>query len=580
MRKKISRFVALGMTVVMVFSLTACGGSSSKGTSESTGKTEETGTLETTETTDNTETEDAADTKVVANGENSTAAFEWLSEGQPEGWTEADATETVNVHLNSAAYQLDPNAASGNDANNIFRKLIWDFLLVRDEVTGGYIPWLAESYELSDDGLTVDFVIRQDAYFTNGEQVTAEDVVFSFERVRTDTEHCPDSNAKAIRNYIENAEQTGDFSCTLHFKTVNPEFISYLTSFPILCKSAYDEMGYDAYWQAPVGSGAYVLTEYDPANASGVLTMRTDEHGYWGYDFANSYSNVQTINITYAPESTTRLSSLRAGEADIISDVSNMDVEALEAEGFSVDVLRAGSCIFLQFACAEEDTFYNRDLREALSLCIDREAIVSALLGGYGIAAKTNSTEGDLGYRTDIAYEYNIEKAKELVESSGYNGEPLRFIYSTSAISIATELAQAIQSMASEAGINLEVVPLELAIYDEARNNHDFDLCLASIGKSGNMWFKVAAEVIATDRFNTGHTNEELKALGSEIGETLSQERLDELFAEMAAIELTEFEPNLYLYFPTMLYGRDAGVTDIVWHGSYQPNLTFMKVKS
>ena len=157
MRKKIGRFVALGMTAIMVFSMAACGGSSSEGTSEAT---------ETTQTTETEEADGAATAEETVSGESGETTFAWLKEAQPEGWTEADATETVNVHLNSAAYQLDPSAASGNDANNIFRKLIWDFLIVRDEITNEYIPWLAESYELSDDGLTVDFVIGQDAYLT------------------------------------------------------------------------------------------------------------------------------------------------------------------------------------------------------------------------------------------------------------------------------------------------------------------------------------------------------------------------------------------------------------------------------
>lgn len=510
---------------------------------------------------------------------NSSANFEWVSEAQPDGWTEADATETANIHLSAAAYQLDPYAAAGGDAGAIMQYLIFDNLLTRDPATGEYTPWLAESWELAEDGSTMSFVLREDAYFTNGEQVTADDCVFSIERVVTDTEHLPDSSAKPFRNYVDNVEKTGEFSFTIHFKQPNPEIIYLLSGFGIMSKKAYEEMGYDAYWSAPVGSGPFVIDNFDSANGNASFTIRSDEHGYWGYDYVNSYTNLKHVNITYAPEATTRLSSLRAGEADIINDVPTIDAPALEAEGFTIDVLPAVTYIFLQFACADGDVFANRDLREAMSLCIDREAIVAALLGGYGYPAKTNASENDLGYQEEITYEYNVEKAKELVAASGYNGEPIKFIYTTSTVSIATELAQAIQSMAAEVGINLEVTPLEVAIYDEARETHSYDVCIGSIIKSGNMWFKTATEVIGTDRFNTGLTNIELMEIGLEVGKTMDQAELDRLLQEMAKIELTEFEPNIYLYFPTLMYAQNPKLIDVNFHAEHKSDLKFAKLK-
>lgn len=565
MKRVFRKLMAMGLATAMMASVIGCGASSDDTTMSTTPVVD---------TAPGTETAE----QVQAEASNGPAAFDWLSDGQPAGWTEAKATETLNFHTSSAAYMLDGYAAASGDAGYVMTQLIWDTLIMRDSTSGEYRPWLAESYELSEDGSTMSFTLRQDAYFTNGTQVTADDAVFSFNRLLNDVEHVPDANGKAVRNYVSSIDKTGDFSFTIHFKLPNPEFTYFLISFPILCESAYEEMGYEAYFAKPIGSGPYVVENFDSANAKGIFTIRTDENGWWGYDYANSYSNVKTINVTYAPEATTRLSSLRAGEADLVSDVPTTDADALTAEGYMVDILPATTYIFLQFASDEDSIFNNRDLREAMSLCIDREAIVAALLNGYGYPATTNALPSDLGYRDDIAYEHNIEKAKELLANAGYNGEPIRFIYTTSTVSIANELAQAIQSMAGEVGFNLEVTPLEVAIYDEARNARDFDMCIASIMKSGNMWYKTASEVIGNDRFNTGFTNTELKELGAEAGQTMDQAKLSEILGEMAEIELTEFEPNVYLYFPTLLYARSSSLKDICWHSEHRADLKFTKI--
>lgn len=488
------------------------------------------------------------------------------------------ATETVVFQTSSACYTLDGYAAAGGDTLYTLSSMIWDPLIVRDDETGDYIPWLAESYSLAEDGASMTFKLREDAYFTNGDQVVSDDAVFSFERVLNDAEHVPDNAAKPIRNYVSSIEKIDDFSFVVNFNQPNPEFTYFLCSFPILSKAAYDEMGYEGYFAAPVGCGPYVVENFDSANSNATFSIRTDEHGWWGYDYANSYSNVKTVKVMYAPEATTRLASLRAGEADLVSDVPTMDVPSLTDEGYTIDVLPATTYVFLQFRCDANSLFSNRDLREAMSLCIDRNAIVAALLGGYGIPATTNALPGNLGYRDDIAYEYDIEKAAELVKASGYDGSPIKFIYTTSTVSIANELAQAIQSMAQKIGLNLQVTPLEVAVYDETRAAGTYDLSIASIIKSGNMWFKTAAEVIGNDRFGTGHDNAELMELGHEIGRTMDQAKLDGLLSEMAGIELTQFEPNLYIYFPTLIYAQSAKLTDVSWHCEHRADFKFLKV--
>lgn len=568
MKKRFKRLMALGIAVSMAAALTACGGSSGQTS------TDQTSTAAQQEAAGN------ADPQAKETPAAGTAAADTFSLDQPEGWTEADATEKVVYQTNSAINTLCKWSQSAGDTTFMVDYLLFDGLLNKD-TEGNTIPWLAESWEMAEDNSKITFHLRDDVYFTNGEKLTADDVIFTFETIRDDIEHLPDSTAKGWRKYIGELEKIDDLSFTLNFSAPMPEFwvMANIPDLQIICKSAYEGTSWEDFWKNPVGTGAYVVTSFDGANSVVELELRSDEHGYWAYDAMNRYTNVKNITFQYSPEATTRVSSLRTGEADIIANVPSADVESLKAEGYTVETLYPATYVFLQTACAEGDILSNRDLREALSLCIDRPLIVQALLDGYGIPCDYPCLNYDLGYRDTIKYEYDVEKAKELVAGSGYNGESIRFIYSASTVPIATELCQAIQSMATSIGLNVEVVPLEVAVYDEARNNHDFDLCLASISKSGNMWFKTASEVIGADRFHTGLDNEELMSLGKQVGSEMNMEKQDDLLAQMYQIELTEFEPNLYLYWPTNLYARKNNVHGITFHAFKNGDYSMMVVE-
>jgi peptide/nickel transport system substrate-binding protein len=334
-----------------------------------------------------------------------------------------------------------------------------------------------------------------------------------------------------------------------------PEFWYQIVdpTFQLVCKSAYEQMGYEAFWQHPVGTGAYTVESWDAPNSLCKFTIRTDAHGYWGYKAMGNYTNVKNITIQYSPEGQTRLASLRSGEVQVIDIVPTTDKAALEKEGYITRTTRPKNVVFLQTASAKGDIFDNQKLREALSLCIDRDLIVDTLLTGFGIVCTEPCRPGDLGYTGNQSIFYDPVKAKRLVSESGYRGQPINFIFTQSVVNIGNELCQAIQSMAREVGINLQIRMLETAIYDQARSNHDYDLCLTAIADSGNLWLKIANDVIGGDRFNTGFQNDRLKQLGKTIGTTMNPRQADELYKQLYAMETTDFAPDIYLYWPTLV---------------------------
>lgn len=479
------------------------------------------------------------------------------------------------MHISSQAHTLSKWETSAGDMLTDLCFLVFDPMLKMYE-DGSIGGWLAEEYKMADDSMSIHFKLREDVWFTNGSKFNADDVAFTFEQILTDTEHYPDSVTKNWRNFVDRVEVDSEYECTMYFKKLMPEFWGLIVdnSTQIIDKETFEEIGWEAYFASPVGTGPYAFTSIDLANSSFELALRSDEHGWFGYDVSDSYTNVKTIKVMTSSESQTRIASLKTGEVQIIDAVPTADVPSLIDAGYNINKLPPNQQVFLEFNCAPGKAFADQKLREALSLVIDREAIVDVLLDGYAFPATTGCLPGNLGYREEVRYSYDVERAKALVAESTYGGEELEFIYTTSTVAIANELCQYIQQAAAEVGINLKLTPQDVAVFDSERLAGNCDICLSAIVKTANMWYKTAANVIGDDRFNSGYVNEELKALGLEIQGILDEQVMDEKLAQMYAIQHEDFQPVLYLYYPTLLVATQSNVSGILNHNRHYPDIS------
>jgi peptide/nickel transport system substrate-binding protein len=298
------------------------------------------------------------------------------------------------------ATTMDKWAHVANNTTNAICYLVFDPILILDE-EGNLRPWIAESYEFAKDDTWVKFKLREDVYFTNGVQLTADDLIFTFERLRDDRQHLPDSVVRNWRNYIGVLEKNDKFTVTLNLSQPMPEFWYLIVdpTFQLICKSAYEQMGYDAFWQHPVGTGAYVVESWDAANSICKMTIRTDEHGYWGYKAANTYTNVKNITIQYSPEGQTRLASLRSGEVHVIDNVPTTDKTTLERQGFRTSVLRPKNAVFLQTASAKGDIFDNQKLREVFPSVLTENSLLKLCFPGLLFLPRSPAARAILGIR-------------------------------------------------------------------------------------------------------------------------------------------------------------------------------------
>ena len=328
-----------------------------------------------------------------------------LSGAQAQGDGELRVRARSGVDIDT----MDPAYYIGNEEFNvdqaIYSKLV-RFLPDSAEVELD----AAEYFELSDDGLSADFRLREGIQFHHGYgEMTAEDVKFSFERMAD-----PENNSSYASDWatLESVEVTGRYEGTLVFNAPYAPLMSSTlpwTPGSILSQAAFEDRGEQISLQ-PVGSGPYYWSEWRP-NQELVLERFGDYYGELP-DFSR---------ITIVPIVDPQIAefSFDAGELDV-TEVSLDSIPRYEADpDVTLEILPALRYHFLGFN-QESEPFDDIRIREAIRLTVDVEEL---LIGAYsGVPERANAMipEGVLGHWEDAPeYQVDLERARELLAEAG-----------------------------------------------------------------------------------------------------------------------------------------------------------------
>lgn len=506
------RFLSLLLCTAMAVSLTACGG---KSTGENTG---------TTAWTETTAGESADGKRKDTEGSNI--------------FTFASADVMVNFDVFSTSTQVITKTMA----------LLWGDPLIASNHEGEFYPGLATEWNWSDDNMQCTFKLRDDVYFHDGKKMTAADVKTTYDRF---------INGEAYSqawNVLDSIDAVDDTTVVMNFSTPMPMFYAECCNCPILQGEAYTADP-DGYLMKPIGTGPFKVKSFAVDEAT--IFERNDN--YWGWTDDNK-SNVDEIVFKTIAEEMTRVASLRTGEIDLALNVSYDNKETLEKEGIST--LVKDQVLQIYIGASVNGVMADKNLREAVSLCINRQLIVDSIVGigspcGPGI-------EGVVGYdSSQPEYEYDLEKAKELVANSDYNGETIRLLAPTQQnITRISETMQAIMSMMTEAGFKVEVEFLDKSAYNDRRGSGDYDLALSSWSNAGGDSYKLYSDIIVADRFHTGYTNEEINKIYEErVAGQLDVEVRGKASAEINKIMMEEFAPNIFLYRAAAMTGYQSNIT-------------------
>lgn len=348
------------------------------------------------------------------------------------------------------------NPAAIGVANGLFDTL------VRADDEGTIIPWLAESWEISDDQLTITFHLRENAMFSDGTPVNADAVVYS-----ADLFQDPDLFLGTAILSMVGWEAVDEYTVRFTFSQPDASALYALTqpNTSIVSPTAYEEMGTDAFGLNPVGSGPYILDHWEP----GVEVVMNKNPNYWqeGVGLANR------IIWREFPDGAAALLAAQSGELDLLHEQEPKDVPLFEAiPGFQVGGDQTGwYALVLNTAIPPFDKLENR---QALAYGIDYNAILNVAFEGYAIPADGLIPPGSWAYDSPgEPLQMDLNKAREMLAAAG-NPDGFDFKVSVTPQPFRSQILQIMQSSLSQVGINLEIEVNEFARHIEIlRDDHN-----------------------------------------------------------------------------------------------------------
>ena len=384
------------------------------------------------------------------------------------GGTPSSTKDTVTIGVTQDGGNLDP---AESNALDIVRgvQLIYDTLWVFDS-EGNWVWRLADSCDMTDP-LRWVIKIKEGIKFSNGTDFTAEDVLFSLNKVNF-REGQP---GILLQFDMDNSKIIDDY-------TIEVAWTEYVFTAPAAVAelAMHDKDTAEADPQQtrlrPMGTGPYVMTEY-VVNSHLTLERRDD---YWG-----ELPAIKTFNFIQLKEDSQRVNALQTGEVDIAS-VPAQDIEYLSGmPNLDVRVTTSARGSALYFNISQYSIFFeNPDARKAVAYAIDRDAIAKLVYNNYATVSRTTCPVValdiddrflDIGIYGD---DYKVELAKELAASSGLAGKEIKIINNGTSVAVLT--CELIQANLAAIGVTVNINSLDLGtwttwLFDEASG---FDMCI------------------------------------------------------------------------------------------------------
>ena len=396
------------------------------------------------------------------------------SDGEP-GNTGGGSGESVTLNIGTLepTDTFDPTVATFN----MGPVMVYDTLFVRDYSGTGEIKGnLVSEWEYTDD-TTLVMTLRDDVYFSNGEKLQASDALYSLKRFLTNDQFLTDSGFDNID--FDNSVAEGN---TLTLKLYQPSalLIGQMAGLwgSVVCES-YVEANPDSFWDAPVGTGPYVLVE----NVSGSHSSYARNENYWG-----EAPVPDVVNIYNYSESTTMFIDFENGAIDIAVNIAATDADRLingEVDAnYKLMLTNDIDCITLP---EYVEAFDDIRVRQAIAYALDTEAIAQAAYGSMAqVATSVVPSSLDFFDSSIPANEYDPDKARELLAEAGYNDGELELLMVVFSVPVKQTIAEVVQAQLREVGItvNIEAYDPPTAIPIFMQGGVDINLG----GTNGGMW--------------------------------------------------------------------------------------------
>jgi peptide/nickel transport system substrate-binding protein len=467
--------------------------------------------------------------------------------------------DTLVVGVFTEPASMDPAQVSGNFSQMMH---LFGTLYELGQGTGAIDPYLANSYSISEDGLEWTYTLNEGLTCADGEPLTAEDVVYSFDRGSDPANGFTGNTAGFVYpslGYV-GIRAEDDLNVTLTF--AEPQNVALrlgLTSEVFIhCKDSYEAMTLEEAARNPVASGAYSFGEWVTGD---YMTMIRRE------DFTLRETYIPEIVWRVFPEASTATAELVTGNLDIIKGIAADQVEAINASGVAEVLAYPGTARFYVGYQLNPDAEFrnttagealmNTDVRVALQYAIDVSAICTQLL-----AVECERATGPVNPPNDspnlTPYPYDPAVAEEMLDAAGYpRGEDgVRFELTLKSRQRpgpgGTEVSLAIAQFLSDVGVQTEVEFMDNALFVEQLIDHTLGpIFIASTG--GSLW---SAQYDLADfsapRGETNYTewaNEEFFAIKATLPSLINDPEAERA-AEVQMLDIFYSDPPWLLLYP------------------------------
>jgi peptide/nickel transport system substrate-binding protein len=397
-----------------------------------------------------------------------------------------DAPSTLIFGVGTDVDELDPRTIDTQEGY-IACANIYDCLVLYDLGATTLRPGLAESWEISDDGLEYTFTLRQGVKFHDGTDFNSDAVVTWYNSIDEGAEGSQyDATrmvymADFITNWIDTVEAVDDYTVKM---TLPAPYAPLLANLAIPIASIPSpkaiEQGLDYLAVNPSGTGAFSLASPNDWVRDSQMTLQANPD-YWG-----GAPQVDQLIIKVVPEGSTRLQQVEAGELDIAWALTPEDVERSRENPDLMVVEDAG----LNTNCVEfnvtKEPFTSKEVRQALNYAINKVELSEGLYNGNMVPAGGVLPPVDWAFNPDlVSYPYDPDKARELLTAAGFDeSNPLTFTFMAYTIPrgynpVGDRLATAIQEYWSEVGVQAEIQTAEWTQYRADRRADMFQCSLS-----------------------------------------------------------------------------------------------------
>jgi len=450
---------------------------------------------------------EAAETEAVAAGEEAPAEEAPAEEAAAE--TEEAVAETPTslvIAIDSDVATLHPTDHTTSNELDIETQIYDPLMRITLDGSTEPQPRIATSYEISEDGLTYTFHLRDDVTFHDGSPLTAEDVKFSAELYQQSIYQ----NARVAG--LASIEVIDDYTIAFTTESVYSPFFENIADMHVASKAYFDSVTPEEFANNPIGSGPYKFVSHEMGNK---IILQAYEGYYLGE------ASIKEITYKIIPDDATVAVALQTGEVGFAS-ISEVNYGNLEnVEGIVIDTVPMSRFGFVAMN-HEKYPYSEIPFRQAVAYAIDRQNMVDLALDGFGTVNSNILSPLRFGYSEDMPeYTYDPEKSKELLAGMG-----LTTPYDLGTMYVAENYsmqAQILQNDLANVGLNVTIEILEFNAYLDKLMSGEYGISVLAMSLEGSTQeFELA--------FNSDY-------IGGANNARYNNPEIDALFAEAVAAE-------------------------------------------